>query len=67
MQVGPFQLLLARQQQIESGAAYIGALRSYWLARTRLDQILQGRLPSSEAATVESSSPSTPAGGRGGH
>ena len=29
MQVSPFQLLTARQQQIDAGAAYVGALRTY--------------------------------------
>jgi outer membrane protein, heavy metal efflux system len=68
MQVGPFQLLVAKQQQIDAGAAYIRALRAYWLARTQLDQILNGRLPPSETtASSEPPSSSTPAGGRGGH
>ena len=44
MQLGVFQLLLAKQQQIATGAAYIEALRAYWVARAELDQILQGRL-----------------------
>ena len=67
MQIGPFQLLLAKQQQIDAGTAYIRSLRAYWLARTQLDQLLQGRLPPSEAAAAEPSSSSTPAAGRGGH
>jgi cobalt-zinc-cadmium efflux system outer membrane protein len=45
MQVGPVQLLRAREQQIEMGAAYVEALREYWLARTELAQLLSGRLP----------------------
>ena len=68
MQIGPIQLLLARQQQIDAGAAYIRSLRAYWLARTRLDQILSGRLPTFEAGAAAESSPSPPpAGGGGGH
>ncbi|MBI4525381.1 MAG: TolC family protein [Deltaproteobacteria bacterium] len=47
MQLGPIQLLRAREQQIETGIAYIEALRDYWLARADLGQILGGRLPSS--------------------
>ncbi|MGH7827086.1 MAG: TolC family protein [Candidatus Binatia bacterium] len=47
MQLGPFQLLRAREQQIETGVAYIEALREYWLARGDIGQILSGRLPSS--------------------
>jgi len=45
MQLGPMQLLRAREQQIETGAAYIGTLREYWLARSDVEQILSGRLP----------------------
>ena len=33
MQLGPIQLLRAREQQIETAVAYIEALRDYWLAR----------------------------------
>jgi cobalt-zinc-cadmium efflux system outer membrane protein len=47
MQLGVFELIRAREQQIETAAAYIEALRDYWLARADLEQILSGRLPSS--------------------
>jgi cobalt-zinc-cadmium efflux system outer membrane protein len=49
MQLGPLQLLNAREQQIETAAAYVEALREYWLARTETEQILVGRLPASVA------------------
>lgn len=68
MQVGAFQLLQAKRDQIESGALYIGTLHDYWQARARLDLILAGRL--SEAPDGARSHPiSTPtASGRtGGH
>lgn len=45
MQVGIFQLLRAREQQIETAVAHIEALRDYWLAWADLGQILSGRLP----------------------
>jgi cobalt-zinc-cadmium efflux system outer membrane protein len=45
MQIGIFQLLRDREQQIETGVAYVEALREYWLARTDLSQIASGRLP----------------------
>jgi cobalt-zinc-cadmium efflux system outer membrane protein len=47
MQLGPIQLLRAKEQQIETAVAYIEALRDYWLARGDAGQILSGRLPSS--------------------
>jgi cobalt-zinc-cadmium efflux system outer membrane protein len=45
MQIGVFQLLRDREQQIETGAAYVEVLREYWLARADLLHILSGRLP----------------------
>ena len=46
MQLGVFELLRAREQQIRAAMMYIEALRDYWLARTDLGQLLSGRLPS---------------------
>ena len=45
MQIGIFQLLRDREQQIETGVAYVEVLRDYWLARADLAQIASGRLP----------------------
>jgi cobalt-zinc-cadmium efflux system outer membrane protein len=70
MQVSPLDLLRARQQQVEGGAAYVRSLRAYWLARGELDQILSGRLPPADRGTAEMADPmtsSSPADGRGGH
>ncbi|MGH2359316.1 MAG: TolC family protein [bacterium] len=53
MQVGIFQLLREREQQIETGVAYVEALREYWLARADLAQIVSGRLPLSNGFRVD--------------
>jgi outer membrane protein, heavy metal efflux system len=45
MQIGVFQLVREREQQIEVGVAYVEALREYWLARADLEQLSSGRLP----------------------
>ncbi|HEY7116500.1 MAG TPA: TolC family protein [Tepidisphaeraceae bacterium] len=45
MLVGAFDLLRARQQEIDAGAASVNALRAYWLARARLETIFAGRVP----------------------
>ena len=45
MQLGPVQLLRAREQQIATGVAYVEALRDHWLARIDFEQIASGRLP----------------------
>jgi cobalt-zinc-cadmium efflux system outer membrane protein len=57
MQLGPFQLLRAREEQIQTAVGYVEALRDYWLARGDVGQILSGRLPSGNAI---------PSGGTGG-
>ena len=45
MQIGIFQLLRDREQQIQTGVDYVEALRDYWLARADLLTIASGRLP----------------------
>ena len=53
MQLGVFELLRAREQQIRTAVSYIETLRDYWLARTDLEQILSGRLPSANGFAME--------------
>ena len=45
MQVGLFDLLRAREQQIEAGKDYIMALYEYWSASAAIEQLLRGRVP----------------------
>jgi cobalt-zinc-cadmium efflux system outer membrane protein len=52
MQVGPLDLLRAKEQQIETAVRYIDALREYWTARADLALLLAGRLPPTEPAPV---------------
>jgi cobalt-zinc-cadmium efflux system outer membrane protein len=52
MQVGVFELLRAREQEIQAAIAYVDALLDYWLARTELEQLLSGRMPSGTAGTT---------------
>lgn len=52
MQIGLFQLLLAKQRQIDAGLRYIDTLRDYWLARTALAQTLSGGLAKVEAVSI---------------
>lgn len=67
MQIGIFQLLTAKRQEIQAGRSYIAALHAYWLARTDLDVLMQGRMSNlSDAVRMESamSAPSIdPVGG----
>lgn len=52
MQLGVFDLLRARERQIQTAIAYIETLRDYWLARTDLGQLLSGRLPRPNGVTM---------------
>ncbi len=69
MQIGTFQLLQSKREQIEAGNAYLRTLRDYWIARTELDLLLNGRMASLDSGAMEmSESSATPAAsGRGGH
>lgn len=67
MQVGVFQLLQARREQLEAGRMYVATLLEYWRARAALDQLLAGRLAGT-ITTATASAPSmssTPAAERG--
>lgn len=61
MQVGIFQLLQARQGEIDAGRAYVEALRDYWLARCDLERAIGGTLPSptTRPATLPATQPHT--------
>ena len=56
MQIGVFQLLLAKREEIEAGSQYIESLRDYWLARANLELILAGRNPQGASDAVKGSS-----------
>jgi cobalt-zinc-cadmium efflux system outer membrane protein len=45
MQIGLFQLLTARREQVEAYRGYIEAVRDYWGARADLERLVGGRLP----------------------
>lgn len=56
MQLGAFQLLLAKQAQIDAGRAYLEIVKDYWLAYADLEGAVGGALP---AATGRSATPDT--------
>lgn len=69
MQLSPFQLLQAKQEEIDAGAAYVEALRDYWITKSQLEQITSGRLPDAGLRSVETSASGSSARerGNGGH
>lgn len=44
MLIGVYELLLAKQNQINTGREYIETLRDYWIARSDLERAVGGRL-----------------------
>jgi cobalt-zinc-cadmium efflux system outer membrane protein len=52
MQLGVFDLLRAREQQIQAAIAYIETLLDYWVAHTDLGHLLSGRVPSANGAAM---------------
>ena len=45
MRVGPLEMLLAKEQEIAAGIEYVHAMKDYWIARARIEQMLSGRVP----------------------
>ena len=45
MQIGLFELLRARERQIEAGERYIHSLQNYWISTVAIEQLLKGRTP----------------------
>jgi cobalt-zinc-cadmium efflux system outer membrane protein len=56
MLMGTYDVLFARQREVETERRAIEALRDYWLARFELERVVGGRL---DAAPSTSSSPET--------
>jgi cobalt-zinc-cadmium efflux system outer membrane protein len=67
MQLSPFQLLRAKEQQIETAVAYVEALRDYWVARGDIGQILSGRVPAAVAVPTRGAGAPSNGNGREGH
>ena len=52
MQVGLYELLAAKQAQIESVRSYIETVRDYWIARAGLERALGGKIPAAPSAAA---------------
>ncbi len=54
---GPYDLLIARQNEVAAERAEIEARREYWIARAQLERAVGGRLP--PTPTVSATTPTT--------
>ena len=59
MQIGIFQLLQAKREEIEAGREYVETLRDYWVARAELERVVGGTLKEVVASTQPASGPAT--------
>lgn len=57
MLIGVYELLLAKQNQINAGREYIETLRDYWIAESDLERVVGGRLIVTEEATQPPAQP----------
>jgi cobalt-zinc-cadmium efflux system outer membrane protein len=67
MQLGVFQLLQAKRDQIEAGRTYVETLTEYWLSRTDLEHALGGELPASPSRPSTAPGTETEAPAKHGH
>lgn len=69
MQLGVFQLLAAKQDAVRAERGGTEAVRDYWMARTRLERAIAGRLPAAPGppATAEPKPPAAPHEPSGAH
>src|SRR5207247_6571166 len=64
MQIGVFQLLQGKRDEIEAGRNYVETLTDFWLARTELERAVGGDLPAgpTQPSATPSPAPSEPTG-----
>lgn len=55
MHLGVFELLRAKQEEVNSGKAHVEALRDYWVARADLEKAVGGSLSGSLSSSSSSS------------
>ena len=54
---GPYDLLLAKQNEVTTEQAFVDAWRDYWIARADLERALGGRLPETTTVGVPATGP----------
>jgi outer membrane protein, heavy metal efflux system len=58
MNASPFELLVARQQQVQASRQYMESLRDAWIAWVEIEQIRAGGTPRGERAMPASAASS---------
>ena len=52
MQLSPYELFLAKSQEVEAERNYINTLRDYWITRAKLERTVGGKLTPRNSASV---------------
>jgi outer membrane protein, heavy metal efflux system len=52
MQLSPYELFLAKSQELEAERNYIDALRDYWITRAKLERTVGGTLTPRNSTSV---------------
>jgi outer membrane protein, heavy metal efflux system len=60
MQISTFELLSAKERQLEAERGYVEAWRDYWIARADLERAVGGRLNLTSPPLVKKTTPSSP-------
>lgn len=67
MQLGVFQLLAAKKEELRVRRGFISALRNYWMARAEAEHLMNGRLLRESAVDMPASMPPGGMNGGAGH
>lgn len=67
MQLGVFQLLAAKKEELTVRRSYIDALQNFWIARAEADHLMNGRLVSGSRAEAAAAMAAGADSGGGGH
>ena len=67
MQVGVFQLIEARRQEIRAGMGYIEALQHFWTTQADYERLLQGKVPLGSTTELHAPMELVPESSSGGH
>jgi cobalt-zinc-cadmium efflux system outer membrane protein len=58
---GPYDLLLAKQNELTSEQGYVEAQRDFWIARAELERALGGKIPAIPGSTTRPAATTAPA------
>jgi cobalt-zinc-cadmium efflux system outer membrane protein len=52
MQLSPYELFLAKSEEMEAERSYIDTVRDYWITRAKLERTVGGKLAARDSTSV---------------